>query len=92
MPQVSMTLNSRTYRLSCGEGEQQRLAELANYVKQKVDKLVQDFGQVGEERLLLMAALLIADELWELREGKLPTPPPGQDRSGVERPPVASGQ
>lgn len=68
MGQVSVTLNSRTYRLACEDGEVERLVELAQYVKERVDNLTLEFGQVGEERLLLMAALLIADELWDTRK------------------------
>lgn len=68
MGQVSVTLNSRSYRLACEDGEEERLVELATHVKERVDALTMEFGQVGDERLLLMAALLIADELWDTRE------------------------
>ncbi len=68
MGQVTVTLNARTYRLRCGDGEEQRLLALAQHVKSKVDRLVDEFGQVGNDRLMLMAALLVADELFELRE------------------------
>jgi cell division protein ZapA len=68
MGQVSVTLNGRTYRLACEEGEEARLVELATHVKERVDQLTLEFGQVGDDRLLLMAALLIADELWDTRK------------------------
>lgn len=68
MGQVTVTLNARTYRLRCGDGEEQRLLALAQHVKSKVDRLVDEFGQVGNDRLMLMAALLVADELFEVRE------------------------
>jgi cell division protein ZapA len=68
MGQVSVTLNGRSYRLACGDGEEGRLLELASHVKARVDQLTLDFGQVGDGRLLLMAALLIADELWDTRK------------------------
>jgi cell division protein ZapA len=68
MGQISVTLNGRTYRLRCGEGEEERLLELANHVSARVDGLAAEFGQVGDDRLLLMAALLITDELWDARE------------------------
>jgi cell division protein ZapA len=67
MGQVTVTLNGRTYRLSCGDGEEQRLLALADHVRGKLNGLIQQFGQAGEDRLLLMAALLIADELWDAR-------------------------
>lgn len=68
MGQVSITLNGRTYRLACENGEEDRLIELATHVKERVDQLTTEFGQVGDERLLLMTAILIADELWDTRK------------------------
>lgn len=67
MSQVLLTLNGRTYRMRCGEGEEQRLEDLTAHVQKHVDTLVRDFGQIGDDRLLLMAALKITDELWDAR-------------------------
>jgi cell division protein ZapA len=69
MGQVVLTLNGRVYRLACGDGEEERLQALAAYVREKVDALTADLGQIGEARLMLMSALLIADELFEARGG-----------------------
>jgi cell division protein ZapA len=67
MGQVTVTLNRRTYRLACGDGDEARLQDLSAYVKAKVETLAARFGQVGDDRLLLMAALLITDELFDAR-------------------------
>jgi cell division protein ZapA len=67
MGQVSVTLNGRSYRLECSEGEEAHLVELAEYLGSHVDTMRQKFGQVGDDRLILMASLVVADELWELR-------------------------
>jgi cell division protein ZapA len=67
MGQVTVTLNGRTYRLECGEGEESHLIELAEYLGTHVDAMRRKFGQVGDDRLILMASLVVADELWELR-------------------------
>lgn len=67
MGQVSVIINGRTYRLACSDGEEARLLELASHVKSRVDQLTREFGQVGDDRLLLMTALLVADELWDTR-------------------------
>ena len=67
MGQVSATLNGRTYRLECGEGEETHLIALAEYLSTHVDTMKRKFGQIGDDRLILMASLLVTDELWELR-------------------------
>ncbi len=68
MGQILIALNGRTYRLACGDGQEERLQSLAAHLKSKVDTLAIQFGQVGEERLLLMAGLLVTDELFDARE------------------------
>ncbi len=67
MPQVTVALNGRTYRLSCGEGEEARLNELVAIIKRRIDDLAKEYGQVGDERLLLMASLLMTDELLDTK-------------------------
>jgi cell division protein ZapA len=67
MGQVSVALNGRTYRLECSEGEEAHLIELAEYLGSHVDTMRRKFGQVGDDRLILMASLMMGDELWELR-------------------------
>lgn len=67
MGQVSVTLNGRSYRLECSEGEEAHLVELSEYLGAHVDEMRRKFGQVGDDRLILMASLVVTDELWELR-------------------------
>ena len=67
MGQVTVVLNGRTYRLECGEGEESHLIALAEYLGTYVEDMKRKFGQVGDDRLILMASLLVTDELWELR-------------------------
>lgn len=64
---VAVTLNRRTYRLQCGDGEEPRLTALADHLRTKLDALTAEFGQVGDDRLLMLAALQITDELWDAR-------------------------
>jgi len=72
MGQVAITVNGRSYRFECGDGEEPRLKELVAYVKSRMDGLTREHGNVGEERLLLMTALLIADDLWDATSGDQP--------------------
>jgi cell division protein ZapA len=67
MGQVSVTLNGRSYRLECGEGEEAHLIELAEYLGTHLETVKRKFGQVGDDRLILMASLHAMDELWGLR-------------------------
>ena len=67
MAQVTITINGRTYRLECGEGEEGHLLSLADRISRLVDEMRAKFGQIGDDRLLLMAGLTIADELTEAR-------------------------
>ena len=62
MPLVNIMVNSRAYTVACDEGEEDHLRDLAARVDAKVRELLGSVGQVGEQRLLLMAALLLADE------------------------------
>lgn len=67
MGQVSLSVNGRQYEVGCDDGQESHLYQLADYVNSKVGELVGGTGQIGEARLLLMASLLIADELMEAR-------------------------
>jgi cell division protein ZapA len=62
MPLVNVMVNSRAYTIACDDGEEDHLRELAATVDAKTRELLSSVGQVGDTRLLLMAALLIADE------------------------------
>lgn len=63
MPQVVVTINTRSYAVACGDGEEEHLMRLAGVVDERVSTLAREVGQVGDARLLLMAALLMADDM-----------------------------
>ena len=65
MAQIDVAINGRSYRIACDDGQEEHIGKLAAYVDQRIAELVSSVGQVGEARLLVMAALLIADELSE---------------------------
>ena len=67
MAQVDVSVNGQSYRIACEEGQEDRLVDLAAMVDEKVSGLVNQIGQVGSNRLLVMAALIIADELVDLK-------------------------
>jgi cell division protein ZapA len=63
MARVSVPVNGRSFAISCDDGQEARIRRLAQYVDAKIAEFVADVGQAGEARLLLLAALVIADEL-----------------------------
>jgi cell division protein ZapA len=70
MPLVNVMVNGRAYTIACDDGEEEHLKTLATEVDTKVKELLGSVGQVGDQRLLLMAALLLADDL-QAATGKL---------------------
>ncbi|MDJ1158253.1 cell division protein ZapA [Chelatococcus sp. SYSU_G07232] len=69
MPQVTVTIAGRQYRMACGEGEEVHIEGLAGMLDGRIGELRQAFGEIGDMRLHVMAALTIADELSEARNG-----------------------
>ncbi|MFX4223673.1 MAG: cell division protein ZapA [Thalassobaculum sp.] len=68
MAQVDISINGKSYRIACEDGQEKRLTELAQMVDAHVADMVDQVGQVGDTRLLVMASLLVADELMDLRD------------------------
>jgi len=68
MPQVNVTINGRQFRMACEEGEEPHLLQLAEDLDQRIAKLRTRFGEIGDTRLTVMAALTVSDELSETRE------------------------
>jgi cell division protein ZapA len=68
MAHVSVTIDGRKYRLACNEGEEARLESLAGMIDGKIGEMRASFGEIGDQRLVIMAALTIADNLAEARD------------------------
>jgi cell division protein ZapA len=66
MSQVSITINSRKYKVACDDGQEAHLTRLGDYIDKRLNELVAAVGQVGDSRLLVMVSLLLADELSDL--------------------------
>ena len=70
MGQVSFTVNDHPYQLACEDGQEERLESLAKVIDQKVVDLVSTLGHLGQDRLLLMASILLLDEATEQLGGE----------------------
>jgi cell division protein ZapA len=78
MAQITVTINGRGYQIACDDGQEEHLVKLAAYVDKRVNELTAAMGQIGDTRLLVMACLLIADELsdaYTALEGERKRPP-----------------
>jgi cell division protein ZapA len=67
MAHVSVTINGRSFRMACDDGQEDHLLRLAAEVNGKVDQLKGAFGEIGDTRLTVMAAIMVADELADTR-------------------------
>jgi cell division protein ZapA len=72
MGQVAIEINGKVYRFVCGDGEEDRITALGAFVRDKVAELSRLHGRTGDEKMLVMAAVMIADELFEARKSLAP--------------------
>jgi cell division protein ZapA len=61
--QVTVTINGRQFRMACEDGQEGHLKRLAQDLDQRIERLRASFGEIGDTRLTVMAALTVADEL-----------------------------
>jgi cell division protein ZapA len=63
MSHINVTINGRQYRMACEEGQEVRLLKLAESLETRIGNLRGKFGEIGDARLTVMAALTVCDEL-----------------------------
>jgi cell division protein ZapA len=66
-PQVMVNIGGRSFRLACNPGEEQHLIDLAKFIDGKIAQMHGSFKDMGDQRIVVMAALAVADELFEAR-------------------------
>ena len=62
MAQVSITIGGRAYRMACDDGEEEHLTALAERLNHSIEQLRARFGEIGDQRLTVMAAITLADQ------------------------------
>jgi cell division protein ZapA len=67
MNHINVTINGRQYRMACEEGQETRLMRLAESLQTRVEELRGKFGEIGDQRLTVMAALTACDELLDMQ-------------------------
>ena len=68
MAQVNVTIDGKTYRMACDEGQEQHLEMLASRFDRYVGHLKEGFGEIGDNRLTVMAGIMVMDELVEMQK------------------------
>jgi len=68
MAEVTLKINNRGYGLSCEDGEEQRVLDLATYVDSRLQDIAKAGAATNESHLLVLTSLVLADELFELRD------------------------
>jgi cell division protein ZapA len=68
MAQVTIRINGYAYTVGCEDGQETHLEEMAGDIEQRISSIKAIGGQSGEARLLMLAALLLADELYDTRK------------------------
>ena len=68
MVNVNIKFNGKDYLLSCDEGQEDSLKELANYLDTKYNELKSNLGNIGENKLLLITAIKIIDEFFDIKK------------------------
>ena len=66
MSHINVTINGRQYRMACEEGQELRLLKLAETLESRITNLRGKFGEIGDARLTVMAALTVCDELLDV--------------------------
>jgi cell division protein ZapA len=68
MAQVTVTIDNKTYRMACDEGQEEHLIDLAQRFDRYVMHLKDSFGEIGDQRLTVMSGIMVMDELTELQK------------------------
>jgi len=68
MANINIKFNNKDYLLSCEDGQEENLKELANYLDSKYEELKKNLGNIGESKLLLITAIKMVDEYFDLNK------------------------
>lgn len=67
MGQVTVTIAGKAYRMGCEDGQEDHLKGLADRLDESIDRLRDNFGEIGDQRLIVMAAIMVMDETSEVK-------------------------
>ena len=67
MAQVTVTIDGKSFRMACDDGQEQHLMDLARMMDDNIAMLRESFGEIGDNRITMMAGIMVGDELAEVR-------------------------
>ena len=68
MANINIKFNNKEFLLSCEDGQEEHLEQLANHLNEKFNKLKSDLGNIGENKLLLITSITTMDEYFETKK------------------------
>ena len=71
MPEVNIIINNREHKIACSAGEEERVKELANLLNNEVISIADSLGQIGDVKLMVLAAITILDKNQDAIEGAI---------------------
>ena len=71
MPEVNITINNRDHKIACSAGEEERVKELASLLNTEVINIANSLGQIGDVKLMVLAAITILDKNQDTIEGAI---------------------
>ena len=93
MSHINVTINGRQYRMACEEGQEVRLLKLAESLESRIEALRGKFGEIGDARLTVMAALTVCDELLDANHASAASKKNSTPcATSASRPPIAPGR
>lgn len=90
MAEVNLTINGRSYGIACDDGQERRVKDLAAYVDQRLKEIARAGAASNESHLLVLASIVLADEVFDLKDGR--TAAPAKAAMGVQMSPEDEAQ
>ncbi len=76
MAEISITINGRNYGIACDDGQERRVQELARYVDVRLREIARAGGATNESHLLVLTAIILADEIADMKASGAAAPQP----------------
>lgn len=73
MAEVNLSINGKSYPILCDDGQEARIQQLAGYIDQRLQDILQSGAATNDNHLLVLTSLILADEIFDLRDGAGPS-------------------